>query len=179
MEYVVSEIDVRDRSLYRDWDSLDPMVISSAMLESQEIVYGYLNSQYSSQTPTQLRSHRIIYNALVILACAYIYRYKSAQATEEKVTEAVGPLSETATSKNTDFIKLYYVWENLAWRLLFPFINTTTPPVGDPNSFAKQMPTYIERNPEAYSVDSMAKVVGNVRPSQTVVVDLVAERPES
>lgn len=161
MDFVVSEIDVRDRSLYRDWDSLDPMVIYSAMLEAQEIVYGYLLSTYSAQTAAQLRSNRIIANALTILSCAYIYRYKAVQATEEKVTEAVGPLSETATSKNTDFMKLYVTWENLAWRLLLPYINTTTPPVSDPNAFARMLPTYLERNPEAYTSASLGGVVSN------------------
>jgi hypothetical protein len=175
MDFVVSEIDVRDRSLYRDWDSLDQMVVSSAMLEAQGTVFGYLNEPYSSQSIPELRSMKILYNALVILTCAYIYRYKSAQATEEKVTEAVGPLSETATSKNTDFIKLYIMWENLAWRMLLPFINTMTPPVADPSSFAKQAPTYIERNPEGYQ-NTLAGVVGNVRPTIGVVIDLTADR---
>lgn len=175
MQFIVSEIDVRDRSLYRDWDSLDPMVISSAMLEAQEIVQGYLNSPYDTQTITELRSKKILYNALVILTCAYLYRYKSAQATEEKVTEAVGPLSETATSKNTDFMKLYTIWENLAWRMLLPFINTTTPPVADPVNFAKQAPTYLERNPDGYS-EALGGVIGNERPTLGVVIDLTASR---
>ena len=171
MDLLVSEIEIREKSLYKDWDSMDPMLVINVAVESETIINSFLAEPYQSMSHEDLRKIKIIYNAHALLACAYLYRNKAAEATEEKVTETVGPLSETATSRNLDFLKLYEQWENMAWRLLFPYITTDSPPVSNPKTFMVLMPTYMERHPQAYSVGlsgiASNKSVGSRRSAHT------------
>jgi len=163
MDLVVSEIEIREKSLYKDWGCMDPMTVINVATEAQLMIETYLDEPYASMTVAELRGQKIIYNAHALLACAYLYRNKAAEATEDKVTEQLGESSETATSKNMDFMKLYSQWENLAWRILLPVITTDDPPVVDPKTFKVQLPSYLERNPRAYS-GNLSGVAGNRSP---------------
>jgi len=174
MELVASELEIREKSLYKDWGSIDPMLVINVSMEAQDVISVYLDTPWSDNSISELRDNKQIKLAHVLLACAYLYRDKAVEATEDKVTEEVGPLSETATDRNLDFLKLYERWEAMAWKHLMAYINTDEPPVSNPDLLSKMLPTYIERHPRAYAgtvsgVASGSSIVG--RDAQRVVSD--------
>lgn len=150
MNLVASEIDIREKSLYRDWGSIAPTLIIDVSQEAQDIISIYLDSPWSEKTVQDLRNHKQIRLAHILLACAYLYRNKAIEATEDKVTEQVGPLSETSTERNMDLYRMYERWEILAWKHLLSYITTEEPPVSNPDLLRKMLPTYMERNPLSY-----------------------------
>ena len=61
MDLVVSEIEVREKSLYKEWDSIDPMLVVNVIAEAQTIISSFLIEPYASMTVAELREQKVLY----------------------------------------------------------------------------------------------------------------------